>query len=382
MGSKSPKAPDPYAVGQAQTATNVATAQEQAKMGMTGQSTPFGSIQYVTDPSSPSGYRAITTLTPEEQALLQQSQGLTAQSGALSGQQMGIIGDQLGRVSDSLATPFDLDASRGKQISDIQQTFLDPVWDQRQTALETSLQNRGIRPGSDAYNTAMTQFNNQRSSAYDQMFLDSFNTANNAALQNYELPLQVLGMLGNPQPTQTPPTPQQATAQTPSPGVAPTDLTSSVYQTYGLQQSAANQAMGGLYGLGSAALGGWASAGFPGAAAALAALSDPRAKQDVKRIGTDPRGWGVYVFRYIEGVSDDQDWKVGYMADEVERIRPDAVHLHPTGFKMVDYGALADEKARPFGYTLADVSHAKPKTHKKRAFSKPEIDADVNSKTW
>jgi len=368
MGSKAPKAPDPYKTAAAQTKSNIDTATAQAKLGMSGQETPFGSVDYVVDPTSPSGYRAVTKLSEGQQGLLDQSEALTSQLGTIKG-------DQLGRVSDALSQPFNLDAARGKQISDIQSTFLDPQWDQRATALETSLLNRGIRPGSDAYENAMRQFNNQRSSSYDQMFLDAFNTANNAAVQQHQMPLTDLNLIGGgttPQPAQAP------NASIPTPGVAPTDISTLVSNNYNQQVAQANGAMGGLYGLGSAALGGWAQAGFPGVAAGLAMLSDPRLKEDATRIGTDPRGWGVYVFRYVEGV-DDPGWKVGYMADEVEQIRPDAVRLHPSGFKMVDYGLLSDAKAVPFGYTLRDVSQGKRKRSQKRAFSTSETATGVNS---
>lgn len=373
MGKDAPKAPDPYKVSAAQTKSNIETAKEQAKLGMTGQETPFGTVDYVADPTSPSGYRAVSKLSDAQQGLLDQSTALESQLGTIKG-------GQLDRVSAALSQPFDLDAARGKQISDIQQTFLDPQWDQRATALETSLLNRGIRPGSEAYDNAMRQFNNQRSSSYDQMFLDAFNTANNAAVQQHQMPLTDLNMLGGGSMAQ----PQSPQANIPTPGVAPTDVSGNVNSAYNAQVSQANNQMSGLYGLGSAALGGWASKGFPGLSTAIAALpliSDPRLKQDVLRIGTDPRGWGVYVFRYLDGV-DDGDWRVGYMADEIERVRPDAVMRHPLGFKMVDYGALSDEKTRLNGYTPRDVSHAPSKTQKKRASARSKTSVDVNSKTW
>lgn len=344
MGKKSgPKPPDPYKVAQAQTSSNIETAREQARLAMTGQETPFGSVQYVRDPSSPSGFRSITELTPEQQALLQQSQDLQAQFGSVQGQQMGMFGDQLGRVEQVMQTPFDLGASRAQEITDIQQTFLDPEWQQRRDALETQLLNRGIRPGSEAYNREVERLEDERSRAYNRMFLDAYTTANNAALQERNLPFSDLAAVRGAQPTAQPGMPQFGS--TPQPGVAPTDIAGPVYQSYQGQLSAHNNMMGGLFGLGSAALGGWAQAGFPGASAALAALpmiSDERMKTDVRRVGTDPRGWGVYVFRYIWDGVKDAGLKIGFMAQEVEKIRPDAVTTDPvTGIKAVDYDALA-----------------------------------------
>ncbi len=327
MGKSAPKAPDPYAVAEAQSKSNIKTAQEQARLGMSGQSTPYGSLQYVTDPNSPSGYRAVTQFSPEEQALMGMSQDLQAQYG-------GMTAGQLGRVNDTISTPFDLSAARSTEISDIQKTLLDPQWNARADALQTQLLNRGIRPGSEAYEREMSMFNQQRDDAYNKMFLDAYQTANNAAMTERNIPISDLNALGIGS-LQTPQFPQFA--NTPSPGVAPTDVAGPVMANYQSQMNAYNNQMGGLFGLGSSMLGGWAMKGFPGAAALL---SDRRTKQDIERIGDDPRGWGVYRFRYRPEVGEE-GWRLGYMADEVEAVRPEAVMLHPSGFKMVNYDALA-----------------------------------------
>ncbi len=269
MGSKAPDPPDPYKVAEAQTGTNINTAKAQQQIAMTGQVGPTGSVQYVLDPTSPSGYRQITADSPEVAALRGQSQDLQAQFN-------GTAGSQLGRVSDQLGTPFVMDAARGKVLSDIQQKMLDPMWDQRRSALETQLANEGIRQGSEAYATRLRQFEQQRADNYDKMFLDSYGQANNAALQEYSLPLQELsGLRSAAKGVNMPALPQFGA--TSSPGVAPTDLTGGVNSAYNAQATNARAAMGGLYGLGSAGLGGWAQAGFPsmwGASAAAPAGMD------------------------------------------------------------------------------------------------------------
>lgn len=78
------------------------------------------------------------------------------------------------------------------------------------------------------------------------------------------------------------------------------------------------QAMGGASGLSS-----------------LFAFSDRRLKRDVLSLGQDARGLKWYEFAYLwdkPGVRH-----VGVMADEAPS---HAVHMHPSGFLMVDYGAL------------------------------------------
>ena len=72
-------------------------------------------------------------------------------------------------------------------------------------------------------------------------------------------------------------------------------------------------------------------------AAQIAALfSDRRLKRDIERIGTRPDGLGVYAFRYL--------WSplrhVGVMAQEVLKVKPEAVLTTPSGFMAVDYGML------------------------------------------
>lgn len=325
-----PDQPNPYKVAREQSDMNIRTAKEQAKLGMTGQSNPWGSIEYVTDPSSPSGYRAVTKLTDGQQALFDQSQGLQGQFGDLTGLAMD-------RVGDTFGNPFDLNAARGTEISDIQRTFLDPQWNERRAAHEADLTNRGIRPGSPAYQSMMRDFENQRAGAYDRMFLDAYTTGNNAALQERNLPLADLAALRGTQINQVG---MPQFGQTPQPGVAPTDVAGLVMNNYNQEMGQYNAGMGGLYGLGSAALGGWASKGFPGLGAAVGMLSDRRVKTNVRRIEDDPRGWGVYEFEYIEAVGAPGKF-IGFMVDEIEPSRPDAIIEHPSGFKMINYEALA-----------------------------------------
>jgi len=339
---------DPVALANAQAAANVKTAQEQARLAketaaeqarlaMTGQVTPYGSLQYVEDPTSPSGYRAITQLTPEQQALLGQGQDLQAQYGNLAG-------TQLGRVEDVMSTPFDLNAARASEITDIQQRFLTPQWDQRKEDMEADLLNRGIRPGSEAYENMTRQFSQSRDDSYDKMFLDAWQMANQAALTERNLPISDLNALGIgafPQGVQAPGFTNTPTPGVQAPGVAPTDLITPTMQAYTSQLNAynsqQNSTMGGLFGLGSSLLGGWAQAGFP-----ALALSDRRLKTDVKKIGDDPRGWGVYLFTYLMDGMKEIGTQIGFMADEVEKKRPDVVITDErTGFKAVDYGALA-----------------------------------------
>ena len=73
-----------------------------------------------------------------------------------------------------------------------------------------------------------------------------------------------------------------------------------------------------------------------GALATVAMMySDRRLKTNVRRIGTRDDGLGVYEFEYIWGGPK----RVGVMADEVARVRPDAV-VRIGEFHAVDYAKL------------------------------------------
>lgn len=89
---------------------------------------------------------------------------------------------------------------------------------------------------------------------------------------------------------------------------------------YNAQQSGSNALMGGLFDLGSSYVG--------------AKYSDRRLKSNIVKVGDDPRGFGIYEYD-IFGRRER-----GVMAQEVERIIPDAVIEGADGYKMVNYGAL------------------------------------------
>jgi hypothetical protein len=90
-------------------------------------------------------------------------------------------------------------------------------------------------------------------------------------------------------------------------------------QNYGIQQSGANATTSGLFNL---------------AAAALPMFSDRKLKSNIKRIGTHKLGIGLYEYDIFGGRQQ------GVMADEVEKVMPEAVLMHPSGYKMVNYGLL------------------------------------------
>jgi hypothetical protein len=77
--------------------------------------------------------------------------------------------------------------------------------------------------------------------------------------------------------------------------------------------------------------------------------SDRALKHDIIRIGDHPIGIGLYLFTYKPEyrAAAGSGRQFGVMADEVERVMPAAVSVHPNGYKMVDYARLGITRAEP-----------------------------------
>src|SRR5690242_1136277 len=108
-GSAPPPAPDPVALTQAQATANQQTAAANQKLGMTSAYGPGGAVRYETDPNSPSGYRQVTDLSPDQQAIFDAQN--RAQTGALD-----VANQQIGRVNTALGqtlTPPDMQTGFG-----------------------------------------------------------------------------------------------------------------------------------------------------------------------------------------------------------------------------------------------------------------------------
>jgi hypothetical protein len=68
-------------------------------------------------------------------------------------------------------------------------------------------------------------------------------------------------------------------------------------------------------------------------------FSDARLKDVHARVGFTDTGFPLYLYNY-KGEDSPQ---IGPMAQDVERVMPDAVAEHPSGYKVVDYSRLAPE---------------------------------------
>lgn len=299
---KAPKAPDPKETAAAQTQSNIDTAVATSNLNNVDQSTPFGSLTYEVIGTNADGtpkYKATQSYSPEVQK---------------------VVDNALGAIS----SPLDLSSSALDAYTNTH--YLDDFNSQQDrslSALEQRLADQGIKVGSEAYKTAMSDFSTNRGNAYDNFLGSQQSTAKDLLLagrnQNINEMQSVTG---------------QATSQLPtsSTQVAGTDvagITNTAYQndlnSYNQSQS---DLMGGLFGLGQAAIG---------------LFSDKRLKEDIEETGEEVAGVPVKSWRWkSDGRSD-----VGVIAQDVERKHPELVmHDDPSGYRKVDYAGLMARAVR------------------------------------
>lgn len=311
-----PQAPDPIATANAQTASNRETAIAQAGLNAVNQVTPLGNLSYTQNGTWSDGtpkFTATQTYSPEMQGVFQS--GIKTQQNLAN-----LAQEQSGRIGTLLGKDFSLnnDAVEGR-LMELSRTRLDPLLDERREKAEASLAARGIREGSTAYDRSIRNVDNAENDALVQLLLGGRSQAINELMTERTQPLnEILALAGQGQIQQPSFVP---TSQTPVAGTDVAGITQQGYanqmNAYNQQQQGFNQMMGGLF-----------SAG-----AALLPLSDMRAKTDIRRIGTADNGLGVYVYR----LKGERHYQIGFMAQEVAEINPDAVTLAGDGFLHVDY---------------------------------------------
>jgi hypothetical protein len=332
------------------------------------------------------------SLSPEQRAAFDQGNRINAQLGnvaergvgyvqsalsnPLQGQQYsGNIGATAQNMASSAGDPELLNRQVQNALYRNSTQYLDPQFKQSGDQLANKLANQGITQGSEAYNNAMLNQSNAKQQAYESarnqavsggisaaqgMFgMNQQNAAlqNQAAQQAYQQALssgqfqnltaqqkfaqsqalqqnplnmlnatrtgQQMQVANMPQVGQSNPAALQSVAGPDMLGAAQAQGQYSM-NSYNQQMAAYNAMMqGGMSAAGTAA----------GAGAGM--YSDRRLKKNIKRIGTHALGIGLYTWDYIWG----QPFS-GVMADEVEKVMPEAVGTHPSGFKWVNYKML------------------------------------------
>jgi hypothetical protein len=310
-----PSAPNPTNTISQQTASNRETAITQSGLNMINQNTPQGNLTYQQIGTWADGtprYEATQTLSPAGQQLLATGQQ-TQQNLANLAQ------GQSARLPALLNEPIDFSAQRD-YLEGLTASNLDRSWDRQAQQNETDLINRGIRPGSTAYQQQVGDFRMDRSNAYNAANAANYNSALQSQLALRQAPInEILALAGQGQVAQP-----QFTS-TPSTGVAGTDVG-------GITNSAFNANMQN-YNANQSVLGGLFSAG----ASLVPFLSDRRAKTDIVRIGQTEAGTPIYRFRYKTG----GPVQIGYMAQDLLETQPHAVTVGPDGLYRVNYGEVS-----------------------------------------
>jgi Chaperone of endosialidase len=395
VGKKYPEPPDPYQTAAAQTGTNISTAQANAVLGNVNQVTPYGSLTYtesgrkfiddqngatywrgpkgeiqstapmgttaptsttqrvpvqdprtgvtryvtkqVTTPGGAGGpaagwsqvkgyyvpqYTATTKLSPAQQKVLNQTQAAQLNLAGLAKQQSSFL-------KSYMAKPVDLsnDAVESR-LFELGRRRLDPMFAEQQGTLDQKLANQGIAIGSKAYDTAIRQQGERQNDAYNQLLLSGHQQGVSDILAQRNQPInEITALLSGSQVSN----PQWAPTNQPT--IPTTDIAGLIEQNFQNKMGVAQQknamgqsVLGGLFGLGGKLIG----------------LSDRRAKKDITRVG-EVDGLPLYRFRYRNEPGSSPK-HLGLMAQDVEKVKPDAV-IDTGGLKLVDYGKALLEDA-------------------------------------
>lgn len=197
-----PATPDPTQVAQAQTGTNIGTAVAQSELNNVNRNGPGGSTTFdqsggYTDPTTGQfvpQYTENTQLSPLGNQLLGGQQTLAnealpaVQQGGANIAPLNINGGANAAIAN--AGPQALDPTVSNAVYNEQASFLQPQWQQQQKDLQDQLSRQGIPVGSDAYNSAMTNFNNSQTQAYQGASNNAISQGSQIAGQNFGLALQ------------------------------------------------------------------------------------------------------------------------------------------------------------------------------------------------
>ncbi len=176
----------------------------------------------------------------------------------------GIGRDQSARIGQLLSEPVNLnnDATEAR-ITELARKRLDPILAERRAGAETALINKGLRPGTEAFEREMMRVTQGENDATNSMILSGRGQAVQEALTQRNQPInEITALLSNSQVS------QPNFVNTPTPGVAPTDYIGAVGQSLGQQNVQYNAdmqnrmgLMNGMFGLGktamTAGMGGW-----------------------------------------------------------------------------------------------------------------------------
>jgi hypothetical protein len=341
MGGKSspPPAPNYTAAAQATAAGNLDMARAALAANRVNQVTPYGSLQYTQSGKDEYGnptYTATQTLSPEQQRIADQQAGLN--SGLLNTAQQGLnyAGNLLARPGIDQSQLPSTGFNPGQSYQDAMMARLAPQLQRENQSFEQEMANKGIGEGTAAYNQAKTQLAQNQNDRLNQATVQGLQTglaANQQAFSqagyNQMQPINVINALRTGSQVSAPsyvnPAQQATTSGADLLGAAQSQYQSDLAAT-NAQNAASGNFLNGLMNLGGAAM-----------MAPKGTFSDERLKTNVKRIGTHDLGIGIYSYHYKDGHNLPKNLQIGVMAQELEKVLPEAVTTMANGYKAVNY---------------------------------------------
>lgn len=349
MGGKSDKpdtlnAQDMMGLAREESSLNEALLRKQTMSNRPEQITPYGKT--VWEDLGGDQWRQTTSVTPEQQ------RAIDAQSGVKAGRSE-LAESILGRASEDLGNPVSWESMEANEVGTGDEarqraedaiygratSRLDPMFGQKRSRMDTQLRNQGLKPGDEAYDTAMGNLGRQETDAYSAASQEAIARGGAEATRTFGLDMQrrqqalaeelkrrgvtinEINALNAGQQVSTPDFASFAQQGRPSSvnltGAAQTG-TGNEWDRYNANEAEGQSAMSGI--MSTAAT-----------LAPLMMMSDRRLKSDIILAGHTQGGQRVYEYT-IFGAR-----QIGVMADESP---PEAVHRHPSGYLMVDYSRI------------------------------------------
>ena len=196
MGKEAPSAPavpNPQVVAQAQTTSNLATAQAQSQLNNTNVVSPYGTVSYAQPGGADTQYTQTTQLSPAEQQIFNAQTADQGQAAQIAGQQLGNVSNalntpvtaptmQTGVQNGPIATGYNSGGPIQGQVSSVgtdpailqaenaaygtATQYLNPQWQQATEQNQAQLTAQGLNPNDAAYQNAQTIFGGQENQAY------------------------------------------------------------------------------------------------------------------------------------------------------------------------------------------------------------------------
>jgi len=336
--SDPPPAPDYTGAANATAAGNLEAARATAAANKINQFTPNGNLTYSINGKDSYGndlYTATQTYSPAQQAILDQQNKLNQGLMTTANTGLGYANQVLSQPGVDMSQLPSTGIDPGQSYTDAIMQRLAPQIAQENQQSDAQLANQGIAQGTEAYNNAkrtLAMSQNDRQLGAVTSGMNTGLNANQQAFQqqayNQMQPINVINALRTGSQVQNPSfaaTPQQASTAGPDILGATQAGYNAQLANVNAQNAASGGFMSGLMGLGGAA---------------ITKYSDVNLKENIKKVGSLDNGLNLYSYTYKDGYDLPKGKQVGVMAQEVEKVIPEAVVDMPNGFKGVNYALL------------------------------------------